>query len=1379
MDPLKAKANYSRVCHLLVDKGGDVLRNALHAVHPPSTLASVLNANKKTLQKIRYSVIKASQWDLLFPRSGTPDSNNFDITLLTVLLRNICGLSAPATGWNVMPPVSDTSISANILRVKMFRNEVYGHIPTAGLDDVTFETLWQEISVPLAKLGIPQNAIDELKVAPLSPEEESYIERLKEWKQQEDDFMSKLSDVESKVVKLTKKVENVYPSHVEQLAKFNFAGKIRDLCRKFQDGTRKWLFDKLSSWFGSEESRVLILTAGPGVGKSVLSAKLCELFRERGQLAAHHFCDFRNSDSSNPQRILQSLASQMCDNVEGFRDKLTEILRREHSRDSLSDAFRVLLNDPLHALDRHEPMLIIVDALDESKTDEKSELLELISERFCELPDWIKIFISSRPELQVRKILEHLHPWEIRPDDEDHNHDIELFVCHSLPNLDDHSIRSVISKCEGSFLYAYYLVSELREKGVGIEPELSDYISNGISGYYEKQFKRLDIGLQHFMQDTSCLLNSFINVVAVSKEALPIKVLFTCMGLSKDEFKIRKAVLDLMSEILPVYDGCLTVYHKSLWDWLTLNGYEEHAFVADVEDGNRRLWRACKKQFCEIDALKSVFEFQISPENRYALENGLEYLVNTGEVDEFHWLVHVVINFLKIKFFDGLYSYFFRRILGTYRSKLSKNIYWGLIQHVCFFEIVEDSSGIGIFNTYEKDNCYVYLQALANGHFDFLQGAVNSKSVAKDILGGTNEIWIEYVTMESHSNLSIVPQTAFIDDSVSDFLVSPDQTMLACIYAHERKFQMLKIPDLTTIFETQVTSKSRICKFLFCSFSPDSSYILYNSIRFCINIKEKKEVPFITHGPDDIIFCSFSSCGMKLVTLEKTSIKVWDVKSKNILVEVKNVYHERSDCLFSNCNSYILLWPQYWLGTVLDYMNVLNSETLEKIDNKNIRVDQNLCSNDSFQMFSPPHYFSESYDKMEMNYICLPSGEKVIISNKYCSKVFVWKNRKCVAFVNDLKNDLALVVYDFINQKIVDVFEIGFFPRDTRVNYISKLDGTSFLLSVGHSHKVLSVLSFKSVLEWPDATFVDNAKIDCRALSPDTLYVACCFKNCFLSIRSVESGETLQTVALKQRALACWWSESYLWLVCEGLVVKYRYEPRSENILGSQHEESIVNFERVLAFKNGVLVIYGDRKLSILRICNEKLCYQETPSCRFTDPSVAISSDGCAVMLLLDSRSDYQLWEIECGNTWIVRSTGELNLPDIRWWSLSGTKTTRNAVFLSEDTWPNIRLLSITFPNDVQNFHNLLIKYFRGAVYIDSDLIAIFAGEWIHFVKVSEGRIIASRYFGDLFFPISVFCPHPPAFFLPSTRSLLFVDRNGNKYFKIHNIEKYFLDFLS
>ena len=232
-----------------------------------------------------------------------------------------------------MPPAGDFSISANILRIRMYRNEVYGHIPSAQYDDATFERLWQEISKPLVKLLVIRGDIDELKEAPLSPEEESYIEKLKKWKELEDGLLEKLDDVERKFDDMAKEVMKLQDaagtsnlSKVDQLAKFDFTGNIEALCKIFQDGTRKWFFDKLSSWFTDEESRVMILTAGPGVGKSVLYAKVCELFKQRGQLAAYHFCDHRNPDCTNPSSILQSLASQMCDNVDGFRDKLTEIL---------------------------------------------------------------------------------------------------------------------------------------------------------------------------------------------------------------------------------------------------------------------------------------------------------------------------------------------------------------------------------------------------------------------------------------------------------------------------------------------------------------------------------------------------------------------------------------------------------------------------------------------------------------------------------------------------------------------------------------------------------------------------------------------------------------------------------------------------------------------------------------------------------------------------------------------------------------------------------------------------------------------------------------------------------------------------------------------
>jgi hypothetical protein len=219
MVPLKAKANFARICQLLIDKGGDALRLVLHAKILPSTLAAELNAKKADLQKLRNRVINNEQWELLYPTSGAlADSKKFDITLLTILVRNICALSPPTKGWHVIPPITDTSISADILRIETFRNEVYGHTPRAEYDDPTFETLWKEISKTLVKLGIPQQDIDELKKVSFSPEEKSYIDKLQEWKELEDVLLGKFRGVEAKVSKVEDEVVNLK----SEVVNFNF-----------------------------------------------------------------------------------------------------------------------------------------------------------------------------------------------------------------------------------------------------------------------------------------------------------------------------------------------------------------------------------------------------------------------------------------------------------------------------------------------------------------------------------------------------------------------------------------------------------------------------------------------------------------------------------------------------------------------------------------------------------------------------------------------------------------------------------------------------------------------------------------------------------------------------------------------------------------------------------------------------------------------------------------------------------------------------------------------------------------------------------------------------------------------------------------------------
>ena len=151
----KETTNYSRLCRVLIDLGTCALRDCFDAICTPPTLHAVLAANQPTLQNLRTRrIMNATQWGKLFPAiPSSVSSKNFDITLLTTLLRNICGLVSPVTGWDMLPTSTDISQEADIARIKHLRNTVYAHAESASVDAATFNKLWREIRDTLERLG--------------------------------------------------------------------------------------------------------------------------------------------------------------------------------------------------------------------------------------------------------------------------------------------------------------------------------------------------------------------------------------------------------------------------------------------------------------------------------------------------------------------------------------------------------------------------------------------------------------------------------------------------------------------------------------------------------------------------------------------------------------------------------------------------------------------------------------------------------------------------------------------------------------------------------------------------------------------------------------------------------------------------------------------------------------------------------------------------------------------------------------------------------------------------------------------------------------------------------------------------------------------------
>ena len=200
----KETTNYARLCRLLVDIGTQALRDTLNSLHPPANLYTVLAANKPTLQSLRAKrIINPTQWGKLFPAiPNSVSTHSFDTTLLMILLRNLCGFTAPLTGWDAMPAVTDLSREADIARVKYFRNTLYGHAENASVDDVKFNDYWCDIRDTLVRLGgvSYKAAIDDLRNECMDPEvEDHYMELLSEWKKDEDNIKDQLDEIMKKL----------------------------------------------------------------------------------------------------------------------------------------------------------------------------------------------------------------------------------------------------------------------------------------------------------------------------------------------------------------------------------------------------------------------------------------------------------------------------------------------------------------------------------------------------------------------------------------------------------------------------------------------------------------------------------------------------------------------------------------------------------------------------------------------------------------------------------------------------------------------------------------------------------------------------------------------------------------------------------------------------------------------------------------------------------------------------------------------------------------------------------------------------------------------------------------------------------------------------
>ena len=349
---------------------------------------------------------------------------------------------------------------------------------------------------------------------------------------------------------------------------------------RYHPDTRKWLFEDFNKWFEDPgDSRAYFLLGDAGVGKSVLAAVLAHQKRNAGNLAAAYFCRHNDATRNNPRYLLGTIACQLCK----CNEQYTSLVGGEVGiRNSLGNSalgvqelFTKLLQEPLaQCAPAYPRKLVIIDALDETEYKSREDFLDLIMRRFLMLPRWLVFFITSRPEDCVQfRLKKYKSCIKICAGNREnvkfyqqHEQDIKLYLEKSvdfsrLPN----SVDEIAKKCDGLFLYAFYIVRALSNQlHSGVLSQLDDLFPGDIEEFFMQNFRRV------FPKVGADLYKKLFGCVVVAPSPLPVS--FISFILQRENSNLdEQEVIDALSTflLLRTPDQSFTFLHNLIPAWLT------------------------------------------------------------------------------------------------------------------------------------------------------------------------------------------------------------------------------------------------------------------------------------------------------------------------------------------------------------------------------------------------------------------------------------------------------------------------------------------------------------------------------------------------------------------------------------------------------------------------------------------------------------------------------------------------------------------------------------------------------------------------------------------------------------------------------------------
>ena len=365
------------------------------------------------------------------------------------------------------------------------------------------------------------------------------------------------------------------------LSPSDFAGDDHPECL---ENTRKETLDSIYQWVdASGYPNVLLLIGAAGTGKSTIATTVAGRYQRRRQLGCHIFF---LREKSHPGSVLQSIAYSLAAYNQTIAESLVNQLKDTGvlGPSNLKTKFDILLREPLYtaAIEAREPILIVLDALDECGTPEsRQSLINVLRDCLPTLPPNFRIFITSRPDEDITPLIS--KPNFVTMTIDQHSNESKVNVCayikfefdqmRSSRKLNvpddcewDDNIRRLSESADGLFIWASTAVRFVREERLSRSRCFRNLVSNANSLKLDELYMTVLSHVSKWSEEDKEILRNIFSLILFAKRPL-----------SDTEIdKILDVEMDTTSDLLSYFHSLvryergqpIRIYHASFYDYL-------------------------------------------------------------------------------------------------------------------------------------------------------------------------------------------------------------------------------------------------------------------------------------------------------------------------------------------------------------------------------------------------------------------------------------------------------------------------------------------------------------------------------------------------------------------------------------------------------------------------------------------------------------------------------------------------------------------------------------------------------------------------------------------------------------------------------------------